>query len=359
MLGPDGINVTRNWPYEVRPGQLRTADSTVAQLAPGDTLTLPAERFAPYLTQTASMSVTLASSRGFDVPGLLKALDRYPYGCLEQTTSRAYPLLVFNDVAASAGIAQEEGLRARLQKSVDKVLDMQTPSGAFGMWGWGSGTAYEWLSVYALDFLHEAKERDYVVPQDALNRGANWLRQSAAQTWQPNNIRAYGLFVLARQGGVNLSDLRYYHDTDLEKIETPMAAAHLGGALAMMGDRSRARSAFVRAVRLAQADLDDKVFSAYASQLRDVAGVTAVIAQAGEAEMLPALFEAIETLRTKSDFMTTQEMAWMLLAAHEVDEAQGPLDVSVEGTTTTGEGPILLGVCFARRSFWRKDHQQW
>ena len=34
-----------------------------------------------------------------NAPGLLAALDRYPYGCTEQITSKALPLLYFDEVA--------------------------------------------------------------------------------------------------------------------------------------------------------------------------------------------------------------------------------------------------------------------
>ena len=140
---------------------------------------------------------------------------------------------------------------------------------------------YAWLSIYAADFLIDARAADLVVPQDALNRANRWLRDSAAQSWQSDNIRSYGFYVLARQGAVNLSDLRYYHDTRLDEITTPLAAAHLGAALAEMGDRSRSRSAFAASVRLAGANLAPDAFSVYGSALRDVAGVTALVAGAG------------------------------------------------------------------------------
>ena len=38
-----------------------------------------------------------------DVPALLQALDRYPYGCSEQVVSRAMPLLYVNKLAATTG----------------------------------------------------------------------------------------------------------------------------------------------------------------------------------------------------------------------------------------------------------------
>src|SRR5205807_6259020 len=121
---------------------------------------------------TATVALTVSASHGYtDVPGLLKWLDKYPYGCIEQTTSRAMPLLVFNDLADLARLPKDQALRPRLQDSVDAVLDMQNYAGNFGMWGPGSD-AEPWISVYALDFLYQAKAKGYVVPNDALKRGA-------------------------------------------------------------------------------------------------------------------------------------------------------------------------------------------
>ena len=72
-------------------------------------------------------------------PGLLKWLDKYPYGCIEQTTSRAMPLLLFNDRRRSGRPAARQCACApRIQDAVDQVLDMQNYAGNFGMWGPGS-----------------------------------------------------------------------------------------------------------------------------------------------------------------------------------------------------------------------------
>ena len=38
---------------------------------------------------------------------MLMTLDRYPYGCAEQTTSRALPLLYVSELAAGAGMADD------------------------------------------------------------------------------------------------------------------------------------------------------------------------------------------------------------------------------------------------------------
>lgn len=342
LTGPGNMKFARGWPIEVRPGQRPTTEERVAELAPGASLTLPATLFDGLYPETAKLSVTLASSKAYDVPALLRWLDRYPYGCLEQTTSRAYPLLVYNDLAQSAGIAADTGIRPRVQRAVDSVLDMQAGAGNFGMWGWGYDAAYDWLSVFALDFLNEAKAKNYVVPQDALNRGRSWLKGAAAQAYGPADVRTYAFYVLAKQGAVNLSDLRYYHDNELKKIKTPLAAAHLGAALAELGDRSRAHSAFTHAVALTKRPMGVKDVPVYGSDLRDLAGVTALAAKSGETSLLPALFARMGELNTKVEYTTTQEKAWMLLAANALAESQGPLSIAVKGVAAVGKGPVYL-----------------
>ena len=189
-----------------------------------------------------------------DVPGLLGQLDRYPYGCAEQTTSRALPLLYVSEMARRIGLAQESGLRERVQKAVERVLEMQDASGAFGIWG--PDNADMWLSSYVTDFLTRAKEAGYTVrPQafaQALDRLQNFI--GYAQDFERGGeARAYALYVLARNGRAPIGELRYYVDTRLERFATPLAQAQLGAALAMMGDKERAERAF----RAALAQLSD------------------------------------------------------------------------------------------------------
>jgi len=83
----------------VRAAQTPSAIDTVSQLEPGRELVLDRNVTAPFAPGTAVASVALSRTPGIDVPALLRALDKYPYGCLEQTTSRALPLLYYNDVA--------------------------------------------------------------------------------------------------------------------------------------------------------------------------------------------------------------------------------------------------------------------
>ena len=178
-----------------------------------------------------------------DVPGILASLDRYPYGCAEQTVSRALPLLYVNDVAKRIGIASDKEMRERVEGPSIACSRCRTASGAFGVWGPSDGDM--WLTSYVTDFLTRAKEQGYAVRQQAFTQALDRLQNfiSYAQDFeQGGEDRAYALYVLARNGRAPIGELRYYVDTQLDGFSTPLAQAQLGAALAMMGDKARAET---------------------------------------------------------------------------------------------------------------------
>ena len=71
---------------------------------------------------TASATLAAGPLARFDVPGLLRQLDRYPYGCTEQITSRAMPLLYLDDVAVAMGLEQRNQLDKRIKEAVTMIM---------------------------------------------------------------------------------------------------------------------------------------------------------------------------------------------------------------------------------------------
>ena len=176
---------------------------------------IAADALKPFVPGTESVALSIASWRGFDAAGLLRSLDRYPYGCIEQTTSRALPLLYFNDVALLSGKPLDKDIETRVQEAIWRVLDMQTAAGSFGMWG-PYGGIVDWLSVYATDFLLQAKAKGKNVPEAQLRQAVTYLRSLAAN--DSGNAGAYALYVLAREGEANIGRLRQFHDAEVGKL---------------------------------------------------------------------------------------------------------------------------------------------
>ncbi|HUO91786.1 MAG TPA: alpha-2-macroglobulin [Rhizomicrobium sp.] len=332
LSGPNGYKVNRSWQIEVRAPQLDVVRDSIEPLGPHQSFVANHTLVADVVPQTLVAALNVSATHGYgDVPGLLRWLNKYPYGCVEQTTSAAMPLLYFNDLAAMAAITKDQALPQRLQDSVDNVLDMQNYAGNFGMWGPGTD-ADPWISVFAIDFLVQAKQKGYVVPNDALKRGAQWLRQQSTSDSNDDNVRAYAFYVLARMGQVNLSDLRYFSDTRGGDWNTAIAAALTGAAAAEAGDRSRATYAFGRARDLLMA-ANPVTYSSedYGSYVRDLAGTTALAIEGGDVEIIPPLMKRAATVNMGLNATTTQEKAWMLRAAYQLTHQKTPLRVLVNG----------------------------
>ena len=78
------------------------------------------------------------------------------------------------------------------RNAADNVLDMQNFAGNFGMWSsWPD--ADPWLSVFALDFLAQAKDKGYVISKRGVGGAACWLKQTS--TSDSNERRRARLFL--------------------------------------------------------------------------------------------------------------------------------------------------------------------
>jgi uncharacterized protein YfaS (alpha-2-macroglobulin family) len=331
VRGPNGFHVSHGWPIQVRAGQLDVAREEELPLAGGGSYTANHGVISDLVASTASVTLSVSAAHGYNnVAGLLKWLDKYPYGCIEQTTSRAQPLLLFNDLADLAGLPKDNALRPRIQQAVDQALDMQNFAGNFGMWGPGSD-ADNFLSVYALDFLAQAKARNYVVANDAMKRGFNWLKSTGTQD-SDGLTAAYAFYVLAKNGQANVSDLRYFSDTKVAKMKSALAAALTAAAAAQVGDRSRAEYGFAKARDLlVAADPATYPHGPYGSLLRDLSGTLALAAENGKADLVPVLLDKAKSLNTKVEDTTTQEKGWMLRAAYALTRQKLPLNITVNG----------------------------
>jgi len=336
--GPGGFKVDRSWPIEIREPQLPVSSEDTVAIAPGRENKFSKELLTSYKPGSVQVAVTVAGGRGFDdVPGLLRWLDRYPYGCIEQTTSRAFPLVYYNDMALLANVKQDKNIKERVQDAAYRVLDMQTYGGSFGMWSSISGEADTYIGMFATDFLMQAKQHGYVIPEEGVERALKWARRAAGSDSNSDLARAYGFYLLARAGSLNPSELRYFADTRIEGMTNAFALGLMGTALTEIGDRARASLAFTRARDIATRAQPGKYAADtyYGSLLRDVAGLTAMSAKAGQAGMIPALVSRVSGFDPRINYTTTQEKAWMLLAAHEIEEATPPVNVAVSGASVS------------------------
>ncbi|MCA0302660.1 MAG: alpha-2-macroglobulin family protein [Proteobacteria bacterium] len=338
VSGPGNFAVRREWDIQVRPAQTPSAVDTVSQLAAGRELTLDRNVIAEFAPGTAQVGVSLTRVPGIDVAALLRALDKYPFGCIEQTTSRALPLLYYNDVALLGYGPSDPRIPDRVQEAVYRIVDMQLPDGSFGMWGPWTPAA-EWLQAYALDFLLRARDQSMAVPAAPLQRALGWMNRNADK-FTPN-AQAYAWYVLARAGLADPGRVRYFQDKDGANISDGLAWAQLAAALNQVAEPGRARLAFAKA-----RDMADAVGRGdyYGSALRNRAALLALAAEAGGREGFAQVASIVgEKLAANVNQTTTQEQAWLVLAARAMSGAGGDLVYALDGERKTApRDPVTI-----------------
>ena len=352
VTGPGKYAVSRNYQIQTRSPYLPESRATTQAMRPGESFSVGRDLLKGYVPGSVDVAVGF-SPIPVDPATLYASLDRYPYGCTEQISSRAVPLLYAEELVAMGAKGSRDNARDKVQVAVNTVLNRQGADGDFGLWREGDGYATPWLGAYATDFVYRAKQAGYSVPDEALTRAYGALRTIASgdawrvygydtdvyegpystDTQQQMMYRssAYALYVLAKAGQADISRLRYLHDRELENIDSPLARAHIGAGLAYLGDRSRAASAFKSAEsKLGYVNSGDY----YQTPLRDLA---AMLALAAEAE-LPQVVDRLATKLGKdvpeASELTTQEKSYMLQAVNALTKGEANVQVAVTGLGT-------------------------
>ncbi|MFV0359958.1 alpha-2-macroglobulin family protein [Tropicimonas sp.] len=334
LVTPEGRRLDKTLTLPVEANDPVTATASRFSLAPGETATLDGEVLAGLRPGTRSAMLALGPLGRLNAPGLLAELDRYPYGCTEQVTSKALPLLYLSQVADAMGLEGHGDIAERVGGAIDRVLSRQSSAGGFGLWNTDDGDF--WLDAYVSDFLGRARAQGYEVPDTAFAAAMDNLRNRlnyAGDFEKGGEDIAYALLVLAREGAAAIGDLRYYADVKGADFATPMASAQLGAALAMYGEQARADAMFRRAVTQLLPLLADEPTplwrADYGTNLRDSAAVLSLAVEAGsETVDRPALTERIASADRQR---STQESAWTLLAAHALIDAPGTAGVVIDG----------------------------
>ena len=392
LSGPGGYRVERGFDVAVRAPHYPVTLQNVA-LQPNNADFSPDPKllsnFAP---GSVVASIGYAAYQGIDVPSLLQSLWLYPYGCTEQLSSTAFPLLYYSNATLLGHAAQardgDADVQQKVQDAIDTILDRQDSSGEFGLWDVGDGDASDWLNVYAMDFLVHAKAAGFAVPQEALTRGYDNLSAIVAKidsgaanpddgyySEAPQATMAYAEYLLAQNGQADVGLLRRYHDAaafvndndgagasmsrwywqasaggngpDENALAEPLALAQLSGALALMGDQGRADSAMQMAVaNLGVTDYPVWWFDdAYYSEQRDLAGMVRIAADENNGALVGRLMQSFNNLHVSPNDLDTQDKAWLLAAAYELNKNAAAVTLTVNGTVQKNLAmPIALNL---------------
>ncbi|HEH9408472.1 TPA: alpha-2-macroglobulin family protein [Aeromonas salmonicida] len=326
--------VNREWSLPLRspwPAQTR---QRYQMLAPNQQMSFAQSELAGLDPANLQGLLSLSGTPPWDPAGQWQALAQYPYACLEQTLSRAWPyLLTTADERATWSnnlpkvdkpVSEADLQRALLQR----LQRLQLPSGGFGLWD-GRSDEEQWLTAYAADYLLTRKEAGDAVPEAMLNQAINRLqsylgdsqygeRWSSAPEHSRLAYQAYSAFVLARVGKAPLSTLRLIWEQQADHARSGLPLLHLSLALSAMGDEQTAAKVLTRALATPRGD---DYLADYGSPLRDGALELALLRLHKLAEDRWPEFSAkvADTLAHRQWLSTQERLALLRLA--QVDPA--------------------------------------
>ncbi len=152
------------------------------------------------------LSLTVGADPILRLNKALQDVVGYPYGCVEQTTSKLLPLyLVRKNSALVADLDPKLGdLDVYIKSGIDRLWAMQTASGGLAFWP-GSNEPYPYGSVYALHFLTLVRNgREIPIDKNNYDILRRYVRRLVVDTrgngYSDYYLRCYAIYVLSLAG---------------------------------------------------------------------------------------------------------------------------------------------------------------
>ncbi|MBL0524394.1 alpha-2-macroglobulin family protein [Aeromonas dhakensis] len=349
--------ISRDWTLPLRSPWPAETRQRYQMLAPGQQMSFAPAELAGLDRANLQGLLSLSGTPPWDPAAQWQALADYPYACLEQTLSRAWPYLLTTADERAAWRKPAAGKKATSEADVQRALlqrlqRLQLPSGGFGLWD-GRSDEEQWLTAYAADYLLARKEAGDAVPEAMLNQALNRLqsyltdnqygeRWSSAPEHSRLAYQAYSAYVLARVGKAPLATLRLIWEQQADHARSGLPLLHLSLALSAMGDEQNAAKALNRALAT---ERGDDYLGDYGSQLRDGALELSLLRQHKlAADRWPALSAKVADTLAHRQWLSTQERLALLRLAR-FDPAvdwQARVTPSLGSGSLSGSAPLQL-----------------
>ncbi len=319
----------------VRPGNPLTTQISFGQLSGGGSQALSVP--GGFIKQGQKVRLTVSSSPLLTFLGSMDYLIHYPYGCAEQRTSQAFPLLYFKDMGLLTGRfeGRANAVEMYVQAAVDDLSKMQLSDGSFALWPGEQENGGDYLSHYVSEFLLTAQKMGYQVNPDVMNRILNRLgaikvtgqgvgRLDRRQQNVEIEDSAYVLYLKVLAGRTDAESMAAMRDQMKDpKARSLSDRCYLSRAYSAMGDRSTALA--ILPVHYLPTNLARELDGDWFSPNREMALYLLALTDADpqNAEIPKLIIEFGKTLQQSGRgwFGTTQEDALCFMAIGKAVQA--------------------------------------
>lgn len=324
---------------------------TRVALNPKQTSALDFSTFGVSGTNTATLEFSTLPP--MDFTRRLEYLIQYPHGCLEQTTSSAFPQLYLNDIF-DLPFEKKKDIQNNIEKAIKRIGNFQLANGGLSYWI-GENTTNDWGSSYAGHFMLEAEKKGFVLPLTFKN---NWLKyqKQVAREWRPSYksynsdlAQAYRLYTLALAGSPDLAAMNRLRE--FSELSND-AKWRLAAAYALAGQKE----ASVAISNKANIDFTTTTYNYYTygsvDRNRAMALETMVLTKHSKTRELA---EYIAKQLSGNNWMSTQTTAYSLMAMAKMVEANGGKSINLQYTINGKTEHITTKTAIAERKLSIKE----
>jgi uncharacterized protein YfaS (alpha-2-macroglobulin family) len=324
----------------VRPNSPFIQDASAGVIRAGQKINIQLP--AGYVNGTQKYTFTVSKFPAIQHTRALKRLLGYPYGCLEQTVAKAFPLLYFGEVAKAAApeLYQKSNPIFFVNEAIRKIESMQLYNGSLTYWPGGNYSNY-WADVFAAHFLIEAKKAGFNINSKKLDLLLNYIHQKATEKEMYNYAyyskgqlvftkkalkeNIYTLYVLAMNGRPDISLMNYYRARPgiITRDMQYMLAAAYGMARDWQSFNSLVPKTFEaeNASRLSGGNFD--------SEIRSNAIMLNVLMDADPNNaQIPLLVKYL--VSQADDMYSTQDLSWSFLSLGKAAKVNNNSNVNVK-----------------------------
>ncbi|MDN5284981.1 MAG: hypothetical protein JWR38_1255 [Mucilaginibacter sp.] len=263
---------------------------------------------------TNKNTLEIASIPPLNLGKRLDYLIAYPHGCVEQTTSSAFPQLYLSQLLDLSPIQKAEAER-NIKATISRLNGFQVQGGGLSYWPDG-GNADEWGTNYAGHFMLAAQAKGYSMPLGFMEQWKKYQKQKAL-VWAPDSHSFYGddlnqayrlyLLALARSPELGaMNRLREFKYLSIEAKWRLAAAYKLAGqpetGLRMIADLPTTIKPY------------NTMYGTYGSDLRDEAMILETLTLLGQHERASGLLRTVAARLSEDDWYSTQTTAYTLIA---------------------------------------------
>ncbi|MDV7137833.1 MG2 domain-containing protein [Maribacter sp. TH_r10] len=260
-------------------------------------------------SNTAQIEISTLPPMNFN--GRMNYLIRYPHGCIEQTTSAAFPQLYLSDIF-DLDSNRKSQVQKHLEYAIQRLGGYQLPNGGFSYWP-GQGSVNDWGTSYAGHFLLEAEKKGFVLP---IGFKSSWVgyQQQVAKQWRSGSgnsdlAQAYRLYTLALSGNADVASMNRLRETNNLSNESKY---RLAATYALIGQKSVAEEI----ISGATFDFSDNKFNyyTYGSESRNRAMALETFVLLKNMDKAKELANTVAQNLGGKRWMSTQSTAYSLLA---------------------------------------------